>query len=188
MEVSVPDRLSDGVVALRLMTPTDAPAYARAFREDPDLGVLLGFDTDPDEAEASRSLAGVQERASLGQAVEFAIVAERDAALLGSVLVFQFHRRHRRCEVGFWVARHARRTGVGRRAVALAIDWAFDGVGVERIEMTTTPENPVIPSFARSLGFAYEGCLRGRNLERGARVDTLHFGLLRDEWPPAGPA
>ncbi len=183
----VPDPLSDGVVSLRLLAPADAAAYARAFADDPDLGRLLGFDTDPTTAELGSSLAGVAVRARDGQAVELAIVAEADGRFLGSVLLFAFSERHRRCEVGFWVVPVARRTGFGERAVTLTIDWALNGLGLERIDMTTTPENTVIPAFAQRLGFTYEGCLRRRNRERGARIDILWFGLLADEWPRPAP-
>ena len=145
----VPDRLTDGVVSLRLLTPADAAAYARAFTADRDLGRLLGFDTDPTTAELGASLAGVAARARDGQAVELAIVAAADGRLLGSVLMFAFSERHRRCEIGFWVVPGARRTGVGHRAVALTIGWAFTGLGLERIDMTTTPDNTVIPEFAK---------------------------------------
>ncbi len=188
VRLEVPDRLGDDVVSLRLLAPADAAAYARAFTADRDLGRLLGFDTDPTTAELGTSLAGVATRARDGQAVELAIVAASDGRFLGSILLFAFSERHRRCEIGFWVVPDARRTGVGRRAVALTIGWAFTGLDLERIDMTTTPDNAVIPAFAKRLGFTYEGCLRQRNRERGARVDILWFGLLADEWPRPGPS
>lgn len=181
-------QLTDGFVRLRLLTQADATPYARAFSEDPDLGRLLGFDTDPTLAELGVSLGGVAERAHRGQAVEFAIVGIADARFLGSVLLFGVSDRHRRCEVGSWIVPDARRAGFGRRAVALAIDWVFGELALERVELTTTPENPVIPAFARSLGFSYEGRLRRRNRERGQRIDILWFGLLDREWVRPGAA
>lgn len=187
MRFEVP-QLSDGVVALRLLTPGDATAYAYAFSEDPELGRLLGFDSDPTLAELGVSLAGVAERADAGQGVELAIVGTADDRFLGSVLLFAFSDRHRRCELGFWIVPDARRAGFGRRAVALVIDWVFGEPAVERVEMTTTPENTVIPAFARSLGFSYEGRLRRRNRERGERTDILWFGLLDHEWVRPGAA
>ncbi|MDQ2895173.1 MAG: GNAT family N-acetyltransferase [Actinomycetota bacterium] len=187
MQFDVP-QLTDGFVRLRLLTQADATPYARAFSEDPDLGRLLGFDTDPTLAELGVSLGGVAERAHSGQAVEFAIVGIADARFLGLVLLFGVSDRHRRCEVGFWIVPDARRAGFGRRAVALAIDWVFGELALERVELTTTPENPVIPAFARSLGFSYEGRLRRRNRERGQRIDILWFGLLDREWVRPGAA
>jgi RimJ/RimL family protein N-acetyltransferase len=32
------------------------------------------------------------------------------------------------------------------------------------------------------MGFAQEGALRERNVERGRHVDVVWFGVLREEW------
>ena len=92
---------------------------------------------------------------------------------------------HRRAEIGFWLAAEARRRGYARRACASALDWLFEGVGVERGELTTTPENVAAQQTAVALGFVLEGTLRDRCLERGRRVSELMYGLLRDEWRAA---
>jgi RimJ/RimL family protein N-acetyltransferase len=41
---------------------------------------------------------------------------------------------------------------------------------------------------AAALGFAREGMMRARNLERGERVDVVMFGLLREQWLASRPA
>ena len=51
-------------------------------------------------------------------------------------------------------------------------------LGMERIEIQTFPDNEAAKGLARSLGFVEEGVMRGRNLERGARVDLALFALL----------
>jgi RimJ/RimL family protein N-acetyltransferase len=59
---------------------------------------------------------------------------------------------------------------------------AFETLDLLRVEMTTTPDNPVVPKLAGRLGFTYEGTLRKRAVERAQRVDVLWFGVLREEW------
>lgn len=103
--------------------------------------------------------------------------AEDDAAL-GGLFVHSIDRRHRRCEVGFYLVPAARGRGLASEAVGLAVEELF-AEGFERIEMTTTPDNAAVFRLAERLGFAYEGTLRERNLERGRRVDVAWFGLLR---------
>ena len=49
--------------------------------------------------------------------------------------------RHRRAEIGYWLVPAARGRGVGRTAVSLLVEWAFDELELERIEITTTPDN-----------------------------------------------
>ena len=86
-----------------------------------------------------------------------------------------------RAEVGAWTAPGARDKGIGSAAFRLLLDWAFDELGLERIEITALPENVSIPHIAERFGFTYEGTLRKRNLERGRRVDLLLWSLLKEE-------
>ena len=71
---------------------------------------------------------------------------------------------------------------MARRALTLALDWAFEELELARVEATTTPGNVPAQALARRLGFQREGVMRGRNLERNTRVDLVIFGLLRDDW------
>ena len=67
----------------------------------------------------------------------------------------------------------------GATAVSLLVDWAFDALELDRIEITTTPDNAAARALAESLGFSAEGVMIGRNLERGRRVDVVLLARLR---------
>ena len=178
MRIELPDSLSDGEVVLRRLRAGDAEAYVAAFRADPDLGRLLGIEEDPDEARVRHKA----EREPDGVFVELAVAHATDDALLGSMILHSFDWKHRRCEVGFWLVPAARGRGVGSRAVALAVTWAFGELDLLRVELTTTPDNAAVFALARRLGFTHEGVLRRRNVERSARVDVVWFGVLREDW------
>jgi ribosomal-protein-alanine N-acetyltransferase len=182
MRIELPKTLADGDVVLRRLGACDAEAYVAAFREDPDLGRLLGMEEEPDEAMIRERAAGLPERAAEGNVVELAVSEPADDAFLGSMILHSFDWRHRRCEVGFWLVPAARGRGIGSRAVALAVSWALDELDLLRVEMTTTPDNDAVFALARGLGFAHEGVLRKRNVERGVRVDVVWFGVLREDW------
>jgi RimJ/RimL family protein N-acetyltransferase len=173
-------RDADGFVVVRPLTERDVPAYAAAFRDDPDLGRLLGMEADPGEDDLIERIDSVADAALDGRFLELAVETP-DVPFAGSVTVLAISERHRRCEVGYWLVRDARARGVGRRAVGLLVDWLFDDVGMERIEIQTFPDNEAAKGLARSLGFAEEGVMRARNLERGVRVDLALFALLHDE-------
>jgi RimJ/RimL family protein N-acetyltransferase len=172
MPIELPETLQADGVLLRRLRVDDAPAFAAAFRDDPDLGRLLGIDQDPDEA-------SVRERAAAGRRNALAI---DDGGFAGEVLLHSDDEHHRRCEVAFWLVPAARGRGLGSRAVALVVAWAFAELELLRIEMTTTPDNAAVFGLARRLGFTQEGVLRKRNVERGQRVDVVWFGVLREEW------
>jgi RimJ/RimL family protein N-acetyltransferase len=176
--VERPEALAGDGVALRPLRDDDAPAYAAAFRDDPELGILIGIERDPDEAWVRERIASADQRA----AFTLAITADGSDAFRGVVAVHAVERDHGRAEVGFWLAPKGRGTGLGTRAVSLVIGWLFEQQGMRRIEMTTTPENGGALVLAQRLGFTQEGVLRQRDVERGRAVDIVWFGLLRDEW------
>ena len=57
----------------------------------------------------------------------------------------------------------------------------FENWELNRIEMTTLPDNDGSLALARKLGFTREGLLRRRNFERGNYVDIVMLGVLRGE-------
>jgi RimJ/RimL family protein N-acetyltransferase len=168
---------------LRELRADDAPSYAAAFVDDPHLGRLIGTETDPTtEEEAAEWIAQVASRPAEGRGMVFAITDSSGEPFLGCAIVHSLDERHRRAELGIWLVPGARGRGVAKRALRLMIRWAFSALDLQRLELTTTPDNERMMETAIALGFAHEGVLRQRNLERGARVDVVWFGLLRDEW------
>lgn len=176
--MQAPASLAGDGVALRALRPADAPAYAAAFRDDPQLGTLIGIEHDPDEEAVLERIARAQDRAGF----ELAITAGASDAFCGVAIVHTVAPEHGRAEVGFWLAPHARGAALGLRAVRLLVDWLFGQAGLRRIEMTTTPDNRGALVLAERLGFTQEGVLRRRAIERGRPVDIVWFGLLREEW------
>ena len=179
-----PQALAGDGVRLRSLREDDAPAYAGAFRDDPELGSLIGTENDPDEATVRERIANAGQRGGF----ELAITADGADAFCGLVAVHSIEIAHGRAEVGFWLAPEARGARLGTRAVGLLLDWLFDEAGLRRVEMTTTPDNAGALVLAGRLGFKEEGVLRQRAIERGRAVDIVWFGLLRDEWPASRSA
>jgi RimJ/RimL family protein N-acetyltransferase len=182
MRIDLPDSLTDGHVRLRPMRADDARAFAQAFRDDPELGVAIGVEEDPEETAALARLPRMADAAAEGEAAELAITTVDDDVFVGVIVLMHFDWRHRHCEVGFWLAPGARGQGIARAAISLSIDWAFDGLGMRRVELTTLLENTPTIRLAEDLGFTREGVMRARNFERGRVLDVVWFGLLRDEW------
>lgn len=176
-----PPRLTDGRVVVRALEEKDVDAYLAAFEEGASLLNLLGYEEAPSREDAERWLAANWVEPPELRSWEFAIADGATDAFLGALMFHSLAWRHRRGEIGIWLAREKRGRGNGKAAFKLLLDWAFDDLGLERIEITALPENEVMPRIAESLGFTFEGTMRRRNLERGRRVDLLLWGLLRDE-------
>jgi RimJ/RimL family protein N-acetyltransferase len=176
--VQPPEALAGDGVRLRSLREDDAPTYAAAFRDDPELASAIGAARDPTEARVRELLAGADDR----EGFELAITTDGSDAFHGLVAVHHIEPEHGRAELGFWLVPRARGTGLGVRAVAVVVSWLFEQAGLRRIEMTTLPENAGALALAQRLGFEQEGVLRQRDIERGRPVDIVWLGLLRDEW------
>jgi RimJ/RimL family protein N-acetyltransferase len=180
--IEVPARIEGARCALRPFVDADLAAWAQAFVDDPELGVAIGVETDPDEASLAGRPAKNVEGAAAGEYVDFAIADLADDHLIGGVVLHSFDWRHLHTEVGFWLAPAERGRGVAAEGTALCVEWAFTGLGMHRVEMTTLPQFDRVLALAERLGFRQEGVMCERNLERGVRLDVVMLAVLQEEW------
>jgi RimJ/RimL family protein N-acetyltransferase len=81
--------------------------------------------------------------------------------------------------LGYWLRPEARGRGAATAAVQLVARWAFDELGVQRLELTTAPENVASQRVAERAGFTREGILRGLEATKdNGRLDSVMFSLL----------
>ena len=81
--------------------------------------------------------------------------------------------------VGYWLRPEARGRGAATVAVQLIARWAFNEVGVQRLELITAPENVAPQRVAERAGFTCEGVLRGLVATKtNVRQDTVMFSVL----------
>jgi len=149
-------------------------------------------------ADAERFVVESRRRLAAGDRARLAVAAAQTGELLGSISLDLFAERQA-AEIGYWVKREARRQGVALAAARLLIRWAFEEVGVERLEILTYPGNAASQALAEKLGFRREGLLRGflavePGKDRSGRAEALpdgslpprddqvQFALLRDDW------
>jgi RimJ/RimL family protein N-acetyltransferase len=65
--------------------------------------------------------------------------------------------------------------------VRLIARWAFDALGIARLELTCGPDNEVSQRVALRCGFVREGVMRSHLPFKGGRRDTVLFSLLPGE-------
>ena len=178
--VNPPDpQLRDEVVALRPWRDADMPAKRAAFA-DP---VVLRFSwpgvEPPTEAESWAQHAEHARAWEEGTAAEFACVEPHDdTAIIGGASVYDIEPGPRRASIGYWVAAPARRRGVATHAVRLLARWAFDELGIVRLQITCGPDNLGSQRVAERAGFMRELTMRSHFRFKGGRRDTVVFSLL----------
>ena len=88
------------------------------------------------------------------------------ATTLGGEVVGQISLRHVDlfegvAEVSYWVLPHARGRGVAGRALAALTGWTFGPLGLHRVEVCHSTENPASCRVAQRGGYPLEGTRRG---------------------------
>jgi RimJ/RimL family protein N-acetyltransferase len=174
--------LADSVVGLRPWRESDVPRNLMQY-SDP---LTLRFSwrrSAPYTGADAREYFLAQERGRLhGKQVDFALVDPLDErTVLGGASLYDV--QDGRAAVGYWLAAQARGRGVVTHAVRLIAAWAFDELGIARLELTCAPDNHASQRVAERCGFTREGVLRSHTNFKGGRRDTVVFSLLPSELP-----
>jgi RimJ/RimL family protein N-acetyltransferase len=167
--------LSDEIIALRGWREADAPDVTRMFQDREALRWTRA--PSPYRAQDARAwLASLPAQQRRGDALALAVTDAGDGALLGSIDIRM--RGDARGEFGYVIADWARRRGVGTRALTMYSRWAFDELGLARLELLVQPGNDASLALARRVGFVREGLLRSHSIVRGQRRDMIMCSLL----------
>jgi len=123
----------------------------------------------------TEAIANRRERKNLGLGIF------RDEQLIGSIGFVEFDWTSRKTEIGYWLDSEEEGQGIVTRACRTLIEYAFQELGMNRIEIRCSAENFRSAAVAERLGFTKEGTLRQAELRNGKLHDFCIFGLLADD-------
>ncbi len=174
--------LRDDAVALRPWRDADVPAKFSAFADAETQRFSWPESRPYTEHDAWATHRQHQHDSEAGTGAEFACVEPHDDdQIIGGASVYDIEPPFARASVGYWVAPHARRKGVATHAVLLLARWAFDELGIKRLQLTCGPDNHASQRVAERAGFTREALLRAHIRFKGGRRDTVVFSLLPHE-------
>lgn len=176
--------LADEVVLLRPWIETDVPTKLMAFSELTVQRFSWPRSAPYTEVDARRYFIDQEQARLRGEELNFAFVRPDDHdVVLGGGSLYGIDLEQGRAAVGYWLALEARGRGVATRAVQLLARWAFDELGIARVELTCGPDNEASQRVALRCGFVREGTLRSHMPFKGDRRDTVMFSLLPGDPP-----
>jgi [ribosomal protein S5]-alanine N-acetyltransferase len=142
-------------VSIRLLRPSDAADLAKLYQANRQF--LAPWEPTRDEAFFTH--AGQEQRTTemLGQFVAghaFPYLIEVDGAVAGRVNITNVSRGpFQNGQLGYWVDQQLNRRGVASRAVAAALDQAFNRHGLHRVEAATLVDNEASQRVLTRNGF-----------------------------------
>jgi RimJ/RimL family protein N-acetyltransferase len=169
--------LTDGVVALRGIRPSDCEQLVRALR-DADIvrWTRVPPDYSPEDFEAYQTHSAAMAENGTGLSL-LVVDADDHDRLLGSVGLHEVGSG--RPDIGYWVARGSRGRGVAPRAARLMRDFATERLGLPCVEVLVHPENASSQRAAEKAGFTRTG--EYRRSPRGSGPDDTHLVVF--SWP-----
>ncbi len=85
--------------------------------------------------------------------------------------------------IGYWISQKYSRRGITSIGVALATDYCFGPLGLNRVEINVRPENTASIKLVEKLGFRYEGLRRQYlHIDHDWR-DHHSYALLKGDFP-----
>jgi RimJ/RimL family protein N-acetyltransferase len=172
--------LVDGPTALRPWRDSDVAALVVAC-QDSEIARWTRVPDNYGDTDARAYLLQRYDAILAGTTAPFAVVETTDGQLLGSISLMRLDWRHRRAEVGYWLAREARGQGHATRAVRLICRWGFRSLGLERLDLMAATGNLASQRVAQRAGFTREAVLRSYQRGKDGFQDMVAFGLLATE-------
>jgi RimJ/RimL family protein N-acetyltransferase len=162
-------------VVLRAVVPTDAEVIFAACH-GADMALHIPHFPDPyTEEDARRFTQRAVERWER-ESYTLAITTARSEEFLGVIEIGA--PVEGAASIGYWVKRETRGRGVATEALMLVSRWAIAELGVERVWLTTSPDNVASQRVAEKAGFTREAVLRSHLSFRDGRRDSVVFSLL----------
>jgi RimJ/RimL family protein N-acetyltransferase len=182
-ESSIPPvpMLTGGRVRLRPLGKADA---LDLFAVHSDARVMRYW-SHPAWTELEQAIARIEELDRGNATAEFytwAATIDGSDRLIGTVSLFALNRTQQRAEVGYALASPMWGHGYATDMLRIAIGFAFDSVGLSRLEADIDPRNAASCRLVERVGFVREGLLRERWRVAGEVTDSAIYGLLRHEY------
>jgi ribosomal-protein-alanine N-acetyltransferase len=115
------------------------------------------------------------------QAYNFFIFTH-DETLLGGISLSNVRRGvSESASLGYWVGQRFARQGYMTEALPLVVEFAFERLGLHRLEAACLPSNLPSRAVLAKTGFRQEGYARGYLCIAGKWQDHLLFAILRDD-------
>lgn len=115
-----------------------------------------------------------------GESVVAAIWCE--SKIVGCIGINNIHIFHHKADIGYWLSKSYQEKGIITRACRQMINYGFDELKLNRIEILVAEKNHRSRSVAERLLFREEGILQGYYRHHHDYIDVVMYSMLRKHW------
>ncbi|HEX8370647.1 MAG TPA: GNAT family protein [Pyrinomonadaceae bacterium] len=169
---------------LKLVLPQrqHAEEMAAAVRENFDhLKSWMPWATDDYSAAAAREFI-VKNLKRLAESGCFALNLVWQGKIVGSVGFHNLDSNNKSAHIGYWLTKEAQGKGLVTRCCRVLIDYLFDELKLNRIQINCNVKNVKSRAIPERLGFQLEGIHRKIEFFDNRFGDWAIYAMLKEEW------
>lgn len=174
--------LENDKVLLRPLTAEDRELLLPYSLYEPELWT---YSLSPGNGEANfnKYLQQALSKRQEGDSYPFIAFDKQSSKAIGSTRFYDIQPQHNTLQLGYtWYGKEFQGTGHNKNCKYLMLEFAFEQLGVMRVEFRADAKNARSIAAMKSLGCTYEGILRSNCASPTGRRDSIIFSILRDEW------
>lgn len=150
----------------------------------PEIAVGQGFpppkDLEAAKGELDEYIVGLFEK---GLGYRWGMRLKDTQDIIGSIGFYSWDKEHDKAKMGYDLRPEYWGRGLMREALERTIQFGFDVMKLNRIEISVLATNSRSIGLVSRLGFVREGVMREFSKIDGAYVDEHVFSMLRRDWP-----
>lgn len=174
--------LENDIVLLRPLTMEDYELLLPFSIHEPTLWEYSLIPASSPELLKKYMEAAIEDREK-GLSYPFIVFDKRVNQIAGSTRFYDYQRGHNTVQLGFtWYGKAFQGTGLNKPCKYLMLEFAFQEMGVDRVEFRADNNNKRSIAAMKSLGCVEEGVLRNNCKSLTGRRDSIVLSILREEW------
>jgi [ribosomal protein S5]-alanine N-acetyltransferase len=167
---------------LRRFTPDDAEDMYANWAGDPEVTKFLMWDAHTDAAATHSLLEQWAQAYADPRTFLWAIVLKETGKPIGSISLLNFNEQDRKAEVGYCIGRRWWGKGLMAEALRAVLTFAFDTVGLNRVEACHDTRNIASGRVMQKAGMEREGHFRQWKYRKGRFCDFEFYAILKEDF------
>ncbi|HRH50530.1 MAG TPA: GNAT family protein [Panacibacter sp.] len=175
--------LEDETVLLRPLQQTDYENLLPFSLQEPDLWKFSLVTAAGEEGLKNYMQIALDARIAEKE-YAFIVFDKRTNEYAGSTRFYDINIPFQTLQLGYtWYGQKFQRTGLNRHCKYLLLSFAFENIGMERVEFRADNNNTKSIAAMKGIGCKVDGVLRANMPKReGGRRDSIVLSILKDEW------
>ncbi|WP_049641472.1 GNAT family N-acetyltransferase [Candidatus Rhodobacter oscarellae] len=141
---------------------------------------LPWLDYETEETNSAFFIRKMQRQLEAGESLVCGIFVEGE--LVGMCGYNEIDKTNQSVEIGYWLSEDAQGNGIITRAADFFIEYAFEHLGIEKVQIPVAEENFKSRSVCERLGLVSEGVKVDAEDLYGEFVNHVCYALTKDQW------